>query len=231
MSAEGLKEKLKGKFIVLDGPDGSGKTTQAKLLGRYLESEGLDIVQTAEPGGTEIGNKIRNLVKRGSQGIEVSTEVMLFMASRAQLVTQVIKPALEEGKTVICDRYISSTCAYQGAGGYPIEKILELGKFAVGNIWPDLTIILDLPAKEGRKRTGVARSKKVKNDYGQNHLFDSPTADQFDSRTLDYHRKVRKLFLRLEGIYPGIVKTIDVSSDDRKAVSEKVKKVLIETDF
>ena len=226
-----LPNRLNGKFIVIDGPDGSGKTTQLKLLGRYLESEGLDIVQTAEPGGTEIGNKIRNLVKRGSQGIEVATEVMLFMASRAQLVSQVIKPALEEGKTVICDRYISSTCAYQGAGGYPVEKILELGKFAVGNTWPDLTIILDLPAKEGRKRTGVTRSKKVKNDYGQNHFFDSPTADQFDSRTLDYHSKVRKFFLKLEGIYPGVVKTIDVSSDDIKAVSEKVKKVLMETGF
>jgi thymidylate kinase len=88
-----------------------------------------------------------------------------------------------------------------------------------------------LPPKIGRERTGVRRSKKVKNDYGQSHLFDSPTVDQFDSRTLEYHKKVRKIFLQLDGVYPGVVKTIDVSSDSIEEVSEKIKKIIEETDF
>lgn len=226
-----LKNKLVGKFIVLDGPDGAGKGTQLKLLTKSLEAEGISVTNVIDPGGTDIGDNIRKLVKYGSKGIDVRTEVMLFMASRAQLVAEVIQPALEEGKTILCDRFISSTCAYQGAGGYPIEQTLELGKLAVGQTWPNLTIILDLPPKIGRERTGVTRSKKVKNDYGQKHFFDSPTVDQFDSRTLEYHKKVRKMFLQLDGVYPGAVKTIDVSSDSIEEVSEKIKKIIEETDF
>ncbi len=231
MNSKNLKEKLKGKFIVLDGPDGAGKGTQLNLLTRTIESEGIETVNVVDPGGTDIGDKIRKLVKYGAVGIDVRAEVMLFMASRAQLVSEVIKPALEEGKTVLGDRFISSTCAYQGAGGFPIEQTLELGRLAVGKNWPNLTIILDLPPKIGRERTGVSRGKKVKNDYGQSHLFDSPTIDQFDSRTLEYHKKVRKIFLQLDGKYPGVVKSIDVSLDGIEKVSEKIKEIIIETDF
>jgi dTMP kinase len=220
------KNKFGGKFIVLDGPDGCGKTTQLELLAEYLNNEGIEVVKTHDPGGTAIGDKIRKLLKYGSEGIDVRTEVMLFMASRAQLVAEVIGPALKKGKTVLCDRYISSTCAYQGVGGYSIEKILELGRFAVGNTWPDITLILDLPPEKGRERTGVTRSKRVENDYEQNHFFDSPTADMFDLRTLDYHRKVRKAFLNLEEIYPGIVKITDVSTDDIETTHKKIIEII-----
>jgi dTMP kinase len=226
-----IKNKLAGKFIVIDGPDGCGKSTQVGLLAEWLKAEGLDVISTVDPGGTIIGNKIRKLLKYGSEGINVTTELMLFMASRAQLVSEVIKPALDAAKIVICDRYISSTCAYQGAGGYPVEKILELGRLSVGEVWPSLTIILDLPPNIGRARAGVTRSKKGKNDYEQNHLFDSPTADMFDLRSLEYHEKVRKSFLNLESIYPKVVKVIDVSSDDIKNVQEKIKQLIIETNF
>jgi len=226
LSNENLKNKLRGKFIVLDGPDGCGKTTQVELLAEYLKKQGLGVVKTHDPGGTAIGNKIRKLVKYGSKDIDVRTEVMLFMASRAQLVADVIEPALKKSKTVLCDRYISSTCAYQGAGGYSIEKILELGRFAIGETWPDLTVVLDLPPEKARERTGVTRGKKFEGDYEQNHFFDSPTADIFDLRTLDYHRKVRRAFLNLEGIYPGIVKIIDVSIDDIETVHEKIIEVV-----
>ncbi len=231
MNSQELIEKLKGKFIVLDGPDGSGKSTQIELLSKYLKSLGLAVEPVSDPGSTPIGKKIRQLVKYGSEGIDVNTEVMLFMASRAQMIAEIIKPALKKKKTILCDRYISSTCAYQGASGFSMEHTLELGKFAVGDHWPDLTIILDLPPEIGRKRTGVSRSKKVENDYGQTHMFDSPTADQFDSRTLKYHRKVRKNFLQLDNIYPGIVKVVDVSTDSIKTISENIKKVIQETDF
>lgn len=183
-----------------------------------------------DPGGTPIGEKIRKLVKYGADGITVETEVMLFMASRAQLATEIIEPALKERKTVLCDRYISSTCAYQGAGGYCVDRIIELGKYAVGEVWPDLTIILDIEPKEGRKRTGVRKGKKVSNDYHQNHFFDSPTIDQFDSRNLDYHKKVRRFFLKLEEYYPGIVKVVD-GSDDIETVYEKILETLETIDF
>ena len=226
-----MENKFSGKFIVIDGPDGCGKTTQLELLAEYLNNEGIEVVKTHDPGGTAIGDKIRKLLKYGSEGIDVRTEVMLFMASRAQLVADVIGPALKKGKTVLCDRYISSTCAYQGVGGYSIEKILELGRFAVGDTWPDITLVLDLPPEKGRERTGVTRSKRVESDYEQNHFFDSPTADMFDLRTLDYHRKVRKAFLNLEEIYPGVVKIVDGSKASIEKVHEKIKQVIKETDF
>lgn len=224
-----LKEKLKGKFIVLDGPDGSGKGTQIRILKEYLLSEGVPVVSTIDPGGTAIGDRIRQLLKYGSEGIEVNTEVMLFMASRAQLVSEIIRPALKKGETVLCDRFVSSTCAYQGAGGYPVEKIISLARAAIGDIWPNLTIVLDLPVKEGRKRAGVERSRKVDNDFEQMHLFDSPTADHFDSRSLDYHRKVRKGFLCLAGKYPGKVEVLDVNDKAIEVVSENIKKIIVET--
>ena len=128
MTNENLTEKLKGKFIVLDCQDGCGKTVQLEMLSTYLKNEGVPIVQTVDPGGTKIGNQISRLLKYDAQGaMDIQTEIMLFMASRAQLVTEIIKPALETGKTILCDRYISSTCAYQGSSGYPVEKIIELG--------------------------------------------------------------------------------------------------------
>jgi len=231
LAIDNTKTKLQGKFIVLDGPDGSGKTTQLREIKEYLESCSVEVVQASDPGGTPIGDKIRKLVKYGSEGIDVRTEVMLFMASRAQLVAEVIEPALKAGKTVLCDRYISSTCAYQGAGGYPIDEVLELGRFAVGNVWPHLTVILDVAPEKGRKRLGVERAGKVANDYHQNHFFDSPTADQFDSRTLDYQRRVRRIFLELDDKYPGIVKVVDASVDEIDTITEKIKQVITQTDF
>ncbi len=226
-----IKDRLAGKFIVLDGPDGCGKTTQLKKIKEYLESCSVEVVQASDPGGTPIGDKIRKLVKYGSEGIDVRTEVMLFMASRAQLVAEVVEPALKVGKAVLCDRYISSTCAYQGAGGYPIDEILELGKYAVGKTWPDLTVILDVAPKKGQKRLGIERAGKVANDYHQNHFFDSPTADQFDSRTLDYHRRVRRIFLELDEKYPGIVKVVDANVDEIDTITEKIKQIITQTNF
>lgn len=227
-----MEQKLRGKFIVLDGPDGCGKTTQVELLAKYLRKQGLQVVKAHDPGGSKIGDQIRRLLKYGAEGwMDVHTEVMLFMASRAQLVAEVIRPALEKGKTVLCDRFISATCAYQGADGYPAEKIIELGKFAVGDTWPDLTIIIDLPVEVGRKRAGCKRSKSINAEPRQNHLFDSPTIDRFDARKLEYHRKVRKLFKELPNKYPRLVKVVDGSKADIETVHERVKRVIFETDF
>jgi len=230
-----LKSKLKGKFIVLDGPDGCGKSTQLKLLADYLKEQGVEVVTTHDPGGTKIGEQIRRLLKYDAQGqMDVHTELMLFMASRAQLVVQVIKPALEHNKAVLCDRFISSTCAYQGSSGFHVEQIVEIGKFAVRDVWPDLTIIIDIPVEQGLKRTGrkPKQRTKVNHEYANNgHLFENSVLDRFDSRTLKYHRKVRKEFLRLHNYYPGVVKTIDSSGCDIEAVNRKVIQIIKETQF
>ena len=228
-----MKDKFSGKFIVLDGPDGCGKTVQLELLAAYLKNQGCPVVQTADPGGTKIGNQISRLLKYDSQGsMDVHTEAMLFMASRAQLVAEVIKPALEQGKTVLCDRFISSTCAYQGSSGYPVEKIIDLGKFAVGEFWPNLTIIIDIPVKEGLERTGRKPYQKTKvnhEDAEQGYLFKNVVVDRFDSRPLEYHGKVRKEFLRLTKYYPGIVKIVDGSQGDIETIHKRITEIVEKT--
>ncbi|NIP26270.1 MAG: dTMP kinase [Phycisphaerae bacterium] len=235
MNSGDLKNKLQGKFIVLDGPDGCGKTVQLELLAKYLKDSGLSVEQTTDPGGTKIGNQISRLLKYDAQGVmDVCTELMLFMASRTQLVGEVIKPALEAGKILLCDRFISATCAYQGSSGYPVEKIIELGKFAVGDMWPDLTIIIDIPVSEGLERTGRKPYQKTKvnhKDADQSYLFENVVVDRFDSRPLEYHRKVRKEFLRLPDYYPGLVKIIDGSEGDIETVHKKIVRLISEVIF
>jgi dTMP kinase len=232
LSNEDLKNKFSGKFIVLDGPDGCGKTTQLELLAEYLNNEGIEVVKTHDPGGTKIGDQISRLLKYDAQGeMDVHTETILFMASRAQLVAEIIKPALEKGKTVLCDRFISATCAYQGSSGYPVDKIIELGKFAVGDVWPDLTIILDIPAEEGRNRTGHRKYQRAKTnhkDANQAFLFKNVITDRFDSRSLEYHEKARKWFLETGKYYPGIVKVVDAAGDIEtvhKKIIEVIEKI------
>jgi dTMP kinase len=225
-------KKFIGKFIVLDGPDGCGKTVQLELLTGYLKENAVEVLRTNDPGGTKIGNQISRLLKYDARGnMDVWTEVMLFMASRAQLVAEIIRPALESGKTVLCDRFISSTCAYQGSSGYPVDRIIELGKFAVGNIWPDLTIIIDIPVEEGLKRAGrkpYQRTKVNHEDANQSYLFANAVADRFDSRPLEYHRRVRQEFLRLSEYYPGVVKIIDGSQGDIQVIQKKITDIVKE---
>jgi dTMP kinase len=228
-----IKSKLSSKFIVLDGPDGCGKTTQIDMLAKYLENLGVDVVKTNDPGGTKIGDQISRLLKYDAQGqMDVHTELMLFMASRAQLVTEIIKPSLESNKTILCDRFVSSTCAYQGSSGYPVNKIIELGKLAIDNIWPNLTIIIDISAEEGLLRTGRKPYQKTKvnhEDAEQHYLFKNVVVDRFDSRPLEYHRKVRNEFLKLPDYYPTPVKIVDGSKGGIESVHEKIKEVVTQT--
>lgn len=216
-----LKDKLAGKFIVFDGPDGSGKGTQIDLLARKLMGEGLPVVCTRDPGGTAVGDQIREILlhKNLLTAMDVRCETLLFMASRAQLVGEVIGPALRELKIVVCDRFISATCAYQGAAGYDLRKIIELGRFAVGDLWPQLTLVLDVPADEGLKRAGRRQGQAV----GARH-------DAMEARPIDFHRRVREIFLKLPGVYPGRVEVVDGggSPDD---VHQRVMEVLRRVDF
>ena len=141
-------------FITLEGLDGSGKTTQARLLGARLEIEGTEVVLTREPGGTPLGEEIRNLLLHGGD-VAPWAEAALYAASRAQHVEQLIRPALARGATVICDRYVDSSVAYQGiARGLGLERVLDLNLAAVGGLMPDRTILLEIGVAEAASRMG-----------------------------------------------------------------------------
>ena len=173
-----LAKRLSGRFIVIDGPDGAGKSTQVKLLAEWLAAEGVRVQVARDPGGTPIGERIRAILLDRLHGeMVVQCELMLYMASRSQLVAHVIRPALERGECVLCDRYISSTVAYQGAGGAEVADVQEAGRIAVGGLRPDLTILLDLPAQKGLAR--IAKGK-----------------DRVESKDFAYHSRVREIFLQ-----------------------------------
>ena len=203
-----LAEKLARKLIVLDGPDGSGKTSQLAKLREHLIAETLAVELVRDPGTTPVGKKIRNILLDRENGNMVPLcETLLFMASRAQLVEERIRPALAAGKVVLCDRFISATVAYQGASGVDQKTIIELGQIAVGGLWPDLTIILDVPVEVGMQRIGAARGRLAK-PPGQAAAQPGLFGDRLEARDPSYHKEVRRLFKRLSQLYPGPVANI-----------------------
>ena len=142
-------------FVTFEGVDGSGKTTQARLLAERLRSEGREVVDTREPGGTPLGEKVRDVVLGGDDGVAPWAEAALFAAARAQLVDEVIRPALASGADIVCDRYIDSSLAYQGlARGLGVERVLELNLLATGGLLPDRTFLLLVPLEEAAGRRG-----------------------------------------------------------------------------
>jgi len=205
---------LSGKFLVVDGIDGAGKGTQLDRLEAWITGQGGSCVRARDPGGTAIGDRIRHvLLDFDLSQMDPACEALLFMASRAQLVAEVVRPALASGKTVLCDRFISATCAYQVAAGFPLEKVLELGRLAVGDTWPDLTIVLDVPpqigfARLGRK-PGQSAPRRNSTAPGQTTLFDGGVSDAMERRPADFHRRVRELFLELPKVYPRPVVVVD----------------------
>lgn len=230
-----LIDKIRGKFIVFDGPDGSGKGKQLDMLQTHLQGCGIAVVRGKDPGGTVIGDRIRNvLLGYDLSEMDVRCETFLFMASRAQLVGEVIEPALQQDKTVLCDRFISATCAYQGAAGYDARRVIEVGKYAVGETWPHLTLILDVPVEEGFKRTGRkphhAGKNRKRHAAGQQSLFDDSHPDAMEARPLDYHRKVRENFLSLASVYPRPVVVVDGMADV-EAVHQRVLEAIERADF
>ena len=142
-------------FVTFEGVDGSGKTTQTRLLAEHLRAEGRDVVETREPGGTPLGEHIRDLLLQ-SDRVAPWAETTLFAAARAQLVADVIRPALARGADVVCDRYIDSSLAYQGlARGLGVDRVLELNLLVTGGLLPDQTFLIDIPVQEAARRTGV----------------------------------------------------------------------------
>jgi dTMP kinase len=193
----------RGKFITLEGVEGTGKTTQVALLCDYLRGHDVDVVETREPGGTPLGESARRLLlEPGDDAPSARAELLLFLAARAQLVARVIMPALEAGKWVICDRFSDATIAYQGYGrGLDVEAIKSLDEFATGGLSPDRTILLDLDVE-----TGITRAVAGKKEFGG-----AGRGDRMESEDLKFHRRVRDGYLSLAEQEPGRIRTIQVS--------------------
>ncbi len=182
--------KRKGKLISFEGAEGSGKTTQINRLLARLEKAKFDAIVTREPGGTEIGEEIRHLIIHNSKSNALSpeAELLLFAASRAQLVRELIMPAIEKGRIVICDRYLDSTTVYQGvARRLSPDPVHQINQFAIGNVMPDLTVVLDVPAE-----VSMARIKKRHSDL----------PDRMERENIEFYRKVREGYLVLAKSLP-----------------------------
>lgn len=188
---------MAGIFITFEGPDRSGKTTQVKLLERYLRQKGYDVVVTREPGGTPVGEEIRKiLLNPNHKDMDAVTEMYLYAASRAQHVKQVIKPALDKGKLVLCDRFVDSSIAYQGFGrGLGMDMVEAANRYALGGIVPDLTLFLNVRPEDALARGGTKPEKM----------------DRLESETLEFHRRVYEGFLILQKKYAERIKMVDAS--------------------
>jgi len=197
-------------FITFEGPEGSGKTTQIKALSAFLCAEGRDVLTTREPGGTPISDQVRAvLMNLQNTAMHPRTEILLFLAARAQLVEQVIRPQTAAGKVVICDRYADSTLAYQGYGhGYDRAALRQMLDFATGGLWPDLTILLDVDPEEGLKR------KKTADEW-----------NRMDAYTLAFHQRVRAGYLEMAAQEPQRWVVVDAGCPPA-AVQEEIRRVV-----
>lgn len=212
-------QKLAGKFIVLDGPDGCGKTTQMRLLIDKLEKANLKVKRLREPGGTNIGEQIRELLlSTKSEGMDMRCEMLLYMASRAQLVQQEIKPALARGECVIADRFASSTIAYQGGGGgLSTEAIMQVAEIAVDKVWPDLTIIFDLDIEASLQRLNPLQGKS----QGTMGLFESVhLKDRIEQRERAYFERVRKSYLDQLERWPDRYRKVDAAKSVKQVEAQ-----------
>lgn len=188
----------RGPFITLEGPDGSGKSSLLPALAAALRGRGLEVVATREPGSTALGERIRSLLLDIEPRIDRTgrADALLFAAARTQHVEEVIRPALARGEAVVCDRYADSSMAYQGAGsGIPDAEMRALQQFATGGLWPDLTILLDLPVE-----AGLARKSAEQTRFEAHH-------------DADYHQRVRAAFLGLAAAEPDRYAVVDATRE------------------
>jgi dTMP kinase len=180
-----LKQKTPGKLISFEGSEGSGKSTQLIRLAAHLQKLKRDVITVREPGGTEIGEQIRNIIVHNSRGDEMcpETELLLFTAARAQLVREIIAPALIAGKIVLSDRFLDSSTVYQGIGrNLALDPVNQINRFAVGNVMPDLTVVIDVPSE-----VGLARIRQRATDL----------PDRMERENLNFYKKVREGYLVL----------------------------------
>lgn len=204
-----LKSKPVGKLISFEGSEGSGKSTQIALLAAHFQKEGRDVVSTREPGGTEIGEQIRNIIVHNSKGDEMcpETELLLFTAARAQLVREVIAPALTRGAVVLSDRFLDSSTVYQGIGrNLAADPVAQINRFAVGNVMPDITIVIDVPTELGLERIRQRAS-------------DLP--DRMERENIDFYQKIREGYLVLAKGMPDRFAVVD-GTQSQDAVAKKI---------
>ena len=199
----------KGLFITFEGADGCGKTTQLNLVKDMLTKKGYDVVTTREPGSLELGKKIREILLHYDGVVADRCEMFLFLADRAQHIETFIKPAIEEGKIVLCDRHIDSTIAYQGyARGQDIQLLKDLNKIAVNNVSPDLTLLFDVATEVAQERVGSEK-------------------DRMEATGIEFHRKVRQGYLELQKENPDRIKLINANNSIEN-VYEEVKRNIID---
>jgi dTMP kinase len=215
---------LRGKFIVFDGTEGCGKSTQAEMLrGRLVAGEGAaggpfapdDVLVVRDPGTTRIGEMVRGiLLDPGNDEMGMRCEMLLYMAARAQMMFQTIKPALAEGKLVLCDRFVSSTLAYQlGGDGLTAADIRAVAGVAIGGRWPDLTVLLDMPADASLRRV---KPKVLTSLFGADAAADLVDKDRIERRPMAYHEQVRKNYLAQAAADPAGYRVVDADRDKQK---------------
>ena len=204
-----LKSKPAGKLISFEGPEGSGKSTQISRLAAHLQKAGREVVTTREPGGTEIGEQIRNIIVHNSKGDEMcaETELLLFTAARAQVVREVIAPALVRGAVVLSDRFLDSSTVYQGIGrNLAVDPVSQINRFAVGNVMPALTLVIDVPTE-----VGLARIRQRASDL----------PDRMERENIAFFKKIREGYLLLAQSMPDRVVVID-GTQSPDAIEKKI---------
>jgi len=207
-----------GTFITFEGIDGSGKSTQLRLLGNFLRANRCDALLTREPGGTTLGVRLRAALLDAMEEVDPLTELLVFAADRAQHVRRLVRPALEAGRLVISDRYADATVAYQGAGrGFGPELISQIVQLATEGLKPDLTLLFDLPIEESTSRT-------ARRSTGKTATRISP--DRLDIENSDFHARVRDAYLQIALAEPDRVKLIDTSGPVEQT-QERVKEIII----
>lgn len=206
-----MKKVMRGKFITFEGPEGGGKTTQARRLVEKLEGLGREVIYTREPGGTPTGEAIRGILQYNTAGEPVcpETEVLLFAASRAQLVRHVILPALERGCWVVSDRFADSTTAYQGYGrGFPVESMLTINAFAISEAVPDITFLLDIDIGLGFER------------LAERHRQTNTAKDRIEQEERAFHERVRQGYLQLAERWPERFRRLDAARSPDEVAAE-----------
>lgn len=205
---------LLATFITLEGGDGTGKSTQFNLLVEHLQDQGLDFVHAREPGGTHVSEQVRQVLLDPANQMGVITEALLYSAARAELVSRVIRPALDRGQLVLLDRYVDSSLVYQAyAGGLPAQWVQQINEMATGGLRPHRTILLDLPVEEAMRRKA--------SQTGASGL------DRMEGRQVAYHKLVREGYLELVNQEPRRMKVVDASGSVDE-VQQRIRKLVSE---
>ncbi len=206
---------MRGRFITFEGIDGSGKSTQLRMLASDLRVKGLNVLTTMEPGGTPLGRRLRESFLETEENVSPLAELLLFAADRAQHVDFLVKPAIEEGKIVISDRYADATFAYQGAGrGFPEQMVKQVIKLATGGLQPDLTLFFDVSIDKALMRT------HSRNESGEKK-------NRMDLETNEFYERVRASYLRIAENEPKRFITID-GNDSVEEIHARVLKIVME---